>query len=197
MIELPRRFVLVVGLPVLLVLSACTTSGGATAPATAPGTASATASAPTTSAPTATAGTASAIPTAAGGDGDYDYGETPAPTAASADPGDAAQVGTGTTPAGTALTGANGMTLYTFAQDSANASACSGGCAAKWPPLTVASGLPTAGTGVTGDLTTFARSDGSMQVAYDSQPLYYYADDTAPGDANGQGVGEVWFIAEP
>ena len=48
-----------------------------------------------------------------------------------------------------------------------------------------------------GKLTTFARKDGSMQVAYNGSPLYYYAADKAAGDTNGQGVGDVWFIAQP
>ncbi len=50
---------------------------------------------------------------------------------------------------------------------------------------------------MTGTLTTFARADGSQQVAYNGEPLYYFTGDTAPGDANGEGVGGVWFIATP
>ena len=50
---------------------------------------------------------------------------------------------------------------------------------------------------MTGALTTFARPDGSMQVAYKGAPLYYYAGDSAAGDTNGQGVGGNWFVAAP
>ena len=35
---------------------------------------------------------------------------------------------------GTVLAGPNGMTLYTYSGDSAGTSACTGGCAAAWPP---------------------------------------------------------------
>jgi predicted lipoprotein with Yx(FWY)xxD motif len=28
-------------------------------------------------------------------------------------------------------------------------------------------------------------------------PLYFFAEDTAPGDTNGQGRGDVWFVAAP
>ena len=70
-------------------------------------------------------------------------------------------------------------------------------CAATWPPFVVASGAPTAGTGVTGALTTFARADGAMQVAINGLPLYYYAADTKAGDTTGQGVGGKWFVASP
>jgi predicted lipoprotein with Yx(FWY)xxD motif len=54
-----------------------------------------------------------------------------------------------------------------------------------------------AGDGVGGALTTFERPDGTLQVAYDGAPLYYFGNDTGPGDTNGQGLGDVWFVAEP
>jgi hypothetical protein len=28
-------------------------------------------------------------------------------------------------------------------------------------------------------------------------PLYYYSGDKKPGDANGQGIGGVWFVLNP
>lgn len=90
---------------------------------------------------------------------------------------------------GTILTGANGLTLYTDSGDSAGTSTCTGGCATAWPPLTVPAGQqPTAGSGVTGSLTTLTRADGTTQVAYDGLPLYYWQGDSKPGDATGDGV---------
>ena len=81
------------------------------------------------------------------------------------------------------------MTLYTYSGDSAGTSACTGGCASAWPPLTVPTGQqPTAGSGVTGTLTTLARADGTTQVADDGLPLYYWQGDTKPGDVTGDGV---------
>ncbi len=125
---------------------------------------------------------------------------TPAATsAASGSPaaGVPARIGTSSSATlGTYLTGAAGMTLYIRTSDPADASSCTGGCATAWPPLTVAAGgQPMAGTGVTGTLGTFARSDGTLQVTYNRQALYYYAADTKPGDTAGQGVGGVWFVA--
>jgi predicted lipoprotein with Yx(FWY)xxD motif len=88
------------------------------------------------------------------------------------------------------------MTLYIRTSDPAGGSSCTDGCASAWPPLTVTAGMqPLAGTGVTGTLATFARSDGSLQVTYNGRALYYYASDTKPGDTTGQGVGGVWFVA--
>jgi predicted lipoprotein with Yx(FWY)xxD motif len=92
----------------------------------------------------------------------------------------------------TVLTNAKGLTLYWFAPDTATKSACYGTCAAYWPPV---AGPATAGPGVTGTLYTIDRSDGSLQAAYDGHPLYTYIGDSAPGQANGNGInlnGGVW-----
>ncbi len=90
---------------------------------------------------------------------------------------------------GTFLTGAGGMTLYTYAGDGLNNSTCTGECATAWPPLmVVAGGQPTAGAGVTGKLGTIRRADGTTQVTYDGLPLYYWQGDAKAGDATGDGV---------
>jgi predicted lipoprotein with Yx(FWY)xxD motif len=94
---------------------------------------------------------------------------------------------------GTAVvTNAEGFTLYWFAPDTATKSNCNGGCAQVWPPV---KGPATAGTGVTGKLSTITRSDGSSQATYNGRPLYTYTADTAPGQASGNGInayGGVW-----
>jgi predicted lipoprotein with Yx(FWY)xxD motif len=36
-----------------------------------------------------------------------------------------------------------------------------------------------------------------MQVTYNGLPLYYYVQDSAAGDANGQGVGGAWYVVNP
>lgn len=72
---------------------------------------------------------------------------------------------------GEILVGPDGLTLYTFDPDTQGegASACSGDCADAWPPLTVEDS-PTAGSNV---------------------------NDEEPGDANGQGVNDVWWVLDP
>lgn len=99
---------------------------------------------------------------------------------------------------GDVLVDADGLTLYMFDNDTKGSasSTCSGDCASNWPPLTV-DGEATAGGDVTATLTTFERSDGSTQVAANGWPLYYFASDDAAGDANGQGVGDVWWVLRP
>ena len=112
------------------------------------------------------------------------------PSSSSGAASSAAGVTVGTTSAasfGTVLAGPNGMTLYTHAGDSATSSTCTGECAAAWPPLTT-TGQPTAGAGVTGQLGTLTRADGTTQVTYGGLPLYYWQGDTKVGDVTGDGV---------
>ena len=125
---------------------------------------------------------------------------SPAPAAASTTSGGSSSsttpsgvtLGTASTSLGTVLTAPNGMTLYRFDPDTATTSACTGGCASVWPPVTGPAG---AGTGVTAsDLGTITRSDGTVQVTYQGHPLYTYTGDTAPGQTNGNGVQGTWHV---
>lgn len=119
------------------------------------------------------------------------------PIISRAQDGETVTVSTASDDLGTYLVGPNGMTLYHFTRDvTPGASACSGGCLEAWPPLFVQDGQSLgAGDGVTGTLATFERDDGSMQVTYRGRPLYHWQGDTAPGETNGQDVGNVWFVA--
>jgi predicted lipoprotein with Yx(FWY)xxD motif len=99
------------------------------------------------------------------------------------------------TSAGDALAGADGMTLYVFANDTNGTSNCTGDCAEEWPPLIGDGSDVIAGSGVSGTFGTTTRDDGSTQVTHNGQPLYYFDEDQAAGDAKGQGVGGVWSIA--
>jgi predicted lipoprotein with Yx(FWY)xxD motif len=97
--------------------------------------------------------------------------------------------------AGDALAGPNGMTLYIFTSDTDGSSTCNTGCAEAWPPLLGDGSAVIAGGGVSGSFGTTTRDDGSKQVTHNGQPLYYHASDQEAGDATGQDVGGVWFIA--
>lgn len=98
---------------------------------------------------------------------------------------------------GEILTDAEGMTLYLFTDDEqgSGTSVCNDECLANWPAFT-ADDPPTLPEGVEGELTQITRDDGSMQVAYNGWPLYYFAGDAEPGDVNGQGLGDVWFVID-
>jgi predicted lipoprotein with Yx(FWY)xxD motif len=39
-------------------------------------------------------------------------------------------------------------------------------------------------------------TDGSTQVTYDGHPLYYWQGDTEAGQTTGQGVNDIWWVAD-
>lgn len=93
---------------------------------------------------------------------------------------------------------ADGMTLYAFAKDTAGVSNCSGDCIKTWPPFTLSDTDRLAvGPTIKGKLDTIKRDDKSLQVTYNGIPLYLYKSDHKPGDATGQGVGNVWAVVKP
>lgn len=102
---------------------------------------------------------------------------------------------TASTDLGDVLVDGDGMTLYLFDDDSHDESACVDDCAATWPPVT--GQAQAAGDVDEGLLGTITRPDGSTQVTYGGFPLYRYAADAEPGDVNGQGLGEVWWVVGP
>jgi len=103
-----------------------------------------------------------------------------------------ATVAVASSPLGDILVDSEGKTLYLFLPDEQGDSTCYDQCADNWPPLTAAI---TAGDGADATLLgTATRTDGAEQVTYNGWPLYYFAADAAPGDTNGQGINDVWFV---
>src|SRR5712692_3086562 len=97
---------------------------------------------------------------------------------------------------GSFLTDSKGMTLYMFGKDTPGVSNCYDACAKSWPAL-LTTGAATLPAGTEGTLATTSRKDGTTQVTYNGWPLYYFANDKAPGDTKGQGLGKVWFVVAP
>lgn len=98
-------------------------------------------------------------------------------------------------PLGPILVDGEGATLYLFVPDGQGESVCYDECAANWPPLV---GEIEAGDGVDASLLgTAGRTDGTTQVTYNGWPLYYFAGDASPGDTNGQGLNDVWYVLDP
>lgn len=161
-------------LAAVLLLAACSGTGGASASPSAPASVAAS--------PSASASAAASA--------------TPLPSASAGVTVEAKAVGS----LGTVLVdGTSGMTVYTFTNDvkDSGKSNCTGGCLTTWPALTVAAGTtPTGGDGVTGTLGTITRADdGTLQVTYNGLPLYFFSGDAAPGDANG--VYPNWEAVKP
>lgn len=73
---------------------------------------------------------------------------------------------------------------------------CTGDCLSNWPAFT-AEGEVQAGENANQDLLYTAMVDDRMQVVYNGWPLYYFAGDAEPGQVNGQGRGDRWYLVSP
>ena len=97
---------------------------------------------------------------------------------------------------GAVLVDSKGFTVYDFHKDKGTTSSCYGACAEGWPPVTT-EGAPTSGEGaMAAKLGTTERKDGTTQVTYAGHPLYTFAGDSKPGEANGNDVdafGAEWY----
>ncbi len=95
---------------------------------------------------------------------------------------------------GKVLVDGDGRTVYAFTKDTKDTTTCYDKCETVWPPV-LESDKPSVGDGVDASmLGTTTRKDGSTQVTYNGMPLYYFSKDQAPGDTNGQGVANVWYV---
>ena len=103
---------------------------------------------------------------------------------------------------GAILVGPDGMTLYAYDNDEpgqppprmglpwiAGVSNCYDQCAANWPPFLVDDIMLGGGSWM-----AIRRTDGTSMWAYLGKPLYYYVNDTEPGDVTGDGIGGVWQV---
>jgi len=123
---------------------------------------------------------------------------TAATTAPVATPVSADTIRTSSTPLGTVLTDARGMTLYFFTPDSPGSakSTCYDQCVTFWPIFYTADPVVSAPLAAA-DFSVITRTDGSKQTTYKGWPLYYYISDTRAGDLKGEGVTGNWFVAKP
>lgn len=101
---------------------------------------------------------------------------------------------------GTVVVDGNGYPLYRYDKDTAKPpkSSCMEDCWMKWPPV-----IDTGDVRIEGIdqalVGSFLRQDinGNRQLTIGGWPVYRYAGDTAPGEARGQGVGNVWYAITP
>ena len=97
---------------------------------------------------------------------------------------------------GKILVNSKGDTLYLWAKDKNDKSACSGGCLAVWPFVLI-SGKPTAGSGMNAKLLGTIKVKGGNEVTYNKHPLYTYVSDVKPGIISGEGntsFGAPWWV---
>ena len=101
---------------------------------------------------------------------------------------------------GTIIVDSSGLTLYDFHKDKGGTSACYGACASAWPPLLTEGNPQAQGAAERSQLGTTKRNDGTLQVTYNGWPLYTYAGDQKPGEANGNDIdqfGAEWYALQP
>jgi predicted lipoprotein with Yx(FWY)xxD motif len=96
---------------------------------------------------------------------------------------------------------ASGRTLYYFTQDKPRRALCTSdylNCTTAWPPLMTA-GRPRGQAGVKSRLigSLDRTKPAGSQVTYNHHPLYRYIDDEQPGDLNGQGLYDYWYVVSP
>ncbi|AOW93718.1 hypothetical protein BFN03_16590 [Rhodococcus sp. WMMA185] len=122
---------------------------------------------------------------------------SPTPTSPPAEAGEPVLM-MGATTLGEVMVEDGGMTVYVYDRDEvgSGASSCEGACLEAWIPVTSVTENPTV-EGL-GDVVidTIPAADGTHQLTVNGRPVYRYMDDTEPGDAFGQAVGDVWWTLD-
>ena len=102
---------------------------------------------------------------------------------------------------GTILVNGQGQTLYVLSSEKGGKITCTdgNGCTKVWPDTELPKGVTTAkaGSGIQASLLgTVKSSDGALYATYHGWPLYTYAGDSGPGQAQGEGItsfGGTWY----
>lgn len=103
---------------------------------------------------------------------------------------------------GVVLVNSKGHTLYVFMKDQRSRVTCTGQCASFWPPLKWKSkSKPKAGGAAKSSLLSSVKNpSGGRVVTYNKWPLYTFVNDTAAGQAKGEGQnlnGGKWYVISP
>ncbi len=108
-------------------------------------------------------------------------------------------VTTGDSEFGVMLFDDRGQAIYLFDRETTSTPDCYDQCAAAWPPV-ITDGAPQVGGAANPALLgTTQRTDGSLQVTYAGDPLYFYANEE-PGEVLCHNVflnGGLWFVVTP
>jgi predicted lipoprotein with Yx(FWY)xxD motif len=98
------------------------------------------------------------------------------------------------------VTDAQGYTLYRFDKDTNKpaTSSCVGQCEQNWPPALIDPNADISTLTVEGvdksKLGVLQRADGKKQLTISNWPVYRFAKDTAPGQANGEAAQGSWWV---
>ena len=108
-------------------------------------------------------------------------------------------VTTGDSDYGTMLFDRSGQAIYLFDKETTSKPECYGACAVAWPPV-LTDGAPRVDNAARpGLLGTTERRDGTTQVTYAGQPLYFYAheDVNQVFCHNVSEFGGLWLVVTP
>jgi predicted lipoprotein with Yx(FWY)xxD motif len=101
---------------------------------------------------------------------------------------------TSTSELGVILVDGSGMTLYAFLPDERGDPTCTDECLDNWP---LVDGPAAAGEGADDELIgTVQHPSGDAQATYNGWPLYYFVGDPVPGDIEGQGLADTWYVLD-
>lgn len=88
--------------------------------------------------------------------------------------------------------------IYLFDAETTSKPECYGACAEAWPPVLTEGEPEASGAAEQKLLGTTKRDDGTIQVTYAGQPLYYYAHE-GPGEVlchNVSEFGGLWLVLD-
>lgn len=105
-------------------------------------------------------------------------------------------VDSGNTAFSAELQNLQGLSLYTFDLDTAGVSNCFGACLVTWPALLAEEGDQAEPPFSLIERAMDESGGTAMQWAYQGQPLYFFAGDSAAGDTHGTAVAN-WRLARP
>ena len=96
-------------------------------------------------------------------------------------------LGTASTPLGRVLVDHGGRTVYLLTADGPGSSSCDAACLHIWPPVPAPGrAAPAPVSGIPARLGVARSSGGAVMLTAAGRPLYTFAQDTAPGQVNGQ-----------
>jgi predicted lipoprotein with Yx(FWY)xxD motif len=91
-----------------------------------------------------------------------------------------------------------GRTVYTLTDAAGKALPCEGSCLEAWPPVLLVAGTEASGGRDVKGVATVSLPEGE-QVTIRGLPIYTFAGDAGPGDANGEGIESfngVWRVVK-
>lgn len=94
----------------------------------------------------------------------------------------------------TYLVDAKGNSLYYFDNDTENESSCFGDCLLAYPSFQASSDLVIPSLLSDTQFSSFERTDGTSQLAFNGKPLYYFSEDSGRGDISGS-IAAKWSLS--